>query len=175
LTDGPPRALLIAALVVAVGAVAAVLAIAATRQPAVEPVAIAAVPAPHAGDPPCHALMDALPQRLGDYDRAPTADPTPAGTAAWRSNADPDPVILRCGVDRPDDFVVGSSLQVVDDVQWFQVKDPAVDRSTWFAVDRPVYVALTLPQGSGPTPIQELSELIGRTIAAVPISPGPPR
>jgi hypothetical protein len=34
---------------------------------------------------------------------------------------------------------------------------------------------LTLPQGSGPTPIQELSEVIGRTIAAVPISPGPPR
>jgi hypothetical protein len=34
-------------------------------------------------------------------------------------------------------------------------------------------VALTLPTGSGPTPIQQLSEVIDRTIAAVPINPAP--
>jgi len=34
-------------------------------------------------------------------------------------------------------------------------------------------VALTLPSGSGPTPIQQLSEVIDRTIVAVPINPGP--
>jgi hypothetical protein len=38
-----------------------------------------------------------------------------------------------------------------------------------------VYVALTLPSGSGPTPIQQLSELIDHTIAAVPINPAPAR
>jgi Protein of unknown function (DUF3515) len=61
-------------------------------------------------------------------------------------------------------------------VQWFEVRDQSTaGRSTWYAVDRPVYVALTLPAGSGPTPIQELSEVIDRTITAVPITPAPAR
>ena len=42
-------------------------------------------------------------------------------------------------------------------------------------VDRPVYVALTLPTRSGPTPIQALSDLIARTMPAVPIDPNPAR
>ncbi|BCO37015.1 hypothetical protein MHEC_34480 [Mycobacterium heckeshornense] len=87
--------------------------------------------------------------------------------------------MLRCGLNRPPDFVVGSPIQVVDRVQWFQEMDTQAGgqagRSTWYTVDRPVYVALTLPPGSGATPIQELSEVIDRTIAAVPIAPAPPR
>jgi Protein of unknown function (DUF3515) len=46
-------------------------------------------------------------------------------------------------------------------------------RSTWYTVDRPVYVALTLPSGSGPTPIQQLSEVIDRNVGAIPIDPAP--
>jgi hypothetical protein len=42
-------------------------------------------------------------------------------------------------------------------------------------VDRPVYVALTLPSGSGPTPIQQISEVIDRAMPAVPINPGQPQ
>ena len=64
---------------------------------------------------------------------------------------------------------MGAPIQVVDAVQWFEVTDEG--RSTWFAVDRPVYIALTLPGGSGPTPIQEISEVIARTLAAEPIDP----
>ncbi|MGH3555569.1 MAG: DUF3515 domain-containing protein, partial [Mycobacterium sp.] len=78
-------------------------------------------------------------------------------------------VVLRCGLDRPVDFVVGSPIQVVDRVQWFEVRQD--NRSTWYTVDRPVYVALTLPPGSGPTPIQQLSDVVDHTIAAVPIKP----
>lgn len=170
-SDGPSRAAVAAALVVAIGGVGVVLAVAASRQPARQPVTIAALPAPHAGDPACRALLDALPERLGDYPRAPVTEPAPAGAAAWGAGS--DPVILRCGLDRPADFVVGSAIQVVDNVQWFAVR--ADDRATWYAVDRPVYLALTLPPGSGPTPIQQLSELIDETVAAVPISPAPPR
>jgi hypothetical protein len=48
-------------------------------------------------------------------------------------------------------------------------------RSTWFAVDRAVYVALTLPSGSGPTPIQTLSDTIAATLPATPMHPGPAR
>ncbi len=166
--DGPPRALLIAAIVVAAGVIIGILVFAALRQapPQQRPVAIASVPAPKANTAECRTLLDAVPQQLGDYHRAAA-----------------EPVILRCGLDRPTEFVVGSPIQVVDAVQWFRVgeagasNEPAADqgRSTWFAVDRPVYVALTLPQGSGPTPIQAISEVIAKSLPAKPIDPAPVR
>ncbi len=147
--DGPPRALLISAIVVAVAAVIAILIVAALRQsPADEkPVAIVALPAPKADSAECRTLSGAVPDDLGEFHRAPVADPAPAGAAAWRASPDGEAVILRCGLDRPTEFVVGSPLQVVDDVAWFEIADQG--RSTWFAVDRPVYVALTLPDGFG--------------------------
>jgi hypothetical protein len=181
--DGPPRALLIAALVVAVGAIIGILVVAALRQspPGQQPVAIASVPAPKGDGAECRALLGALPEQLGDYHRAPAAQPAPAGAAAWTAGG--EPVILRCGLDRPAEFVVGSALQVVNAVQWFRVGEaepanhPAADqgRSTWFAVDRSVYVALTLPQGSGPAPIQEISDVIVKALPAKPIDPAPAR
>src|ERR1700744_4065925 len=169
-SDGPPRAALIAALVLAIGVVVVVLAIAATHHQTA-PVVVAAVPAPHADDAACHQLVDALPRRLGDCSRAALVQPAPAGAAAWRPAGQGDPVILRCGLDRPADFVVGSPLQQGDRVQWFHVSQD--QRSTWYAVDRGIYLALTLPTGSGPTPIQQLSELIDRTMPAQPIAPSP--
>jgi hypothetical protein len=177
---GPPRVVIIVAIVLAVVAIGVVLVIAATRQTPSQPVVIPDVPAPQAADPACRALTAALPQRLGDYQRAPVAAPAPAGASAWRSGPDGEPVVLRCGLERPADFVVGSPIQVVDRVQWFQVaaqQQSAGDagRATWYTVDRPVYLALTLPSGSGPTPIQQLSEVIDRTIAAAAIDPAPAR
>lgn len=179
-SDTPPRALIIAALAVAVLAVAAVLALAATRRTPTPPVAIAAVPAPQAGGPECRSLLATLPETLGDYTRAQAVDPVPDGAAAWRSpeTTGIEPVIMRCGLSRPAEFVVGTPLQMVDDVQWLRLSDPGTGdpgtrRSTWVAVDRPVYVAITLPDGSGPTPIQTLSEVIARTLPAIPIRPGP--
>ncbi len=166
--DGPPRAALIAALVVAISTIGVILAIAATRH-RTTPAVIAAVPAPQAQDPACRTLTDALPQRLGDYTRAQVVQPAPVGAAAWQPAGAGDPVVLRCGLERPTDFIVGSPIQVVDKVQWFEVSQD--QRSTWYTVDREVYVALTLPQGSGPTPIQELSELIDRLMPARPINP----
>jgi hypothetical protein len=169
--DGPPRALLITAVVVAAGAIIGILVFAALRQSEPQPqaVAIASVPAPKADSAECRALLDALPDQLGDYRRAPAANPAPPGAAAWK--ADAEPVVMRCGLDRPAEFVVGSPLQVVDAVQWFELADQG--RSTWFAVDRPVYVALTLPQGSGPTPIQVISDVIAKTLPAKTIDPAP--
>ncbi|UXA08611.1 DUF3515 domain-containing protein [Mycobacterium sp. SMC-2] len=176
--EGPPRTLIIAAVALAVAAIGVILVIAANREAPPRPVAIPAFPAPQADSAACRALGGALPQRLGDYQRAPVAQPAPQGAAAWRAGTDSEPVVLRCGLDRPAEFVVGSPIQVVDRVQWFEVlpeRQSAGDagRSTWYTVDRPVYVALTLPSGSGPTPIQQLSEVVDHTIAAVPINPGP--
>lgn len=173
--DGPPKALMIAALLVAVLAVGGVLAVAATRRIPAAPVVIAAVPAPAAEAAECQGLLATLPDSFGDYRRAETAQPTPAGTAAWRSDeSGADPVIMRCGLDRPAEFVVGAPIQMVNQVQWFRIEDAGLRRSTWLCVDRPVYVALTLPDGSGPTPIQTMSEVIERTMPAVPIRPGKP-
>ncbi len=174
-SDGPPRSLLIAAIAVAVTAIVAVLVIAAVRQlpEQLQPVPLASVPAPRADTPECRALLDALPEQMGDYRRAPAAEPAPQGAAVWQNAPDAEPVILRCGLERPAEFVIGAPLQVVDAVQWFQVTEQG--RSTWFAVDRAVYIALTLPADSGPTPIQEISELIARKLAAKPIDPAPAR
>jgi len=177
--DGPPRVLLIGALALAVAAIVTVLAIAAARQAPRQPVAIAAVPAPQAEDPACRSLLEAAPQRLGDYQRVRAVDPAPAGAAAWQGEPGTEPVVLRCGLDRPAEFVMGSPIQVVDDVQWFRVGDTGADgspsdRSTWFTVDRPIYVALTLPAGSGPAPIQQLSETIAAPMPSVPIDPPRP-
>lgn len=190
-TDGPPRPALIAALVVAVGGLVAVLVVAAVlqRAPQQRPVAIAALPAPQADSPQCGELIEALPDRLGDYRRAAVLEPAPPGTAAWqRERADDEALVLRCGLDRPAEFTVGAPVQVVDAVQWFRVGEAGAGndrvgeagagdgdggRSTWFAVDRPVYVALTLPPDSGPTPIQSLSQVISDTLSARPPQPGP--
>jgi hypothetical protein len=171
-TDGPPRALLLAAVLIPVVAIGVVLAVAASRRTPPAPVAIAALPAAQAETPECQGLLATLPDQLGELRRAATAEPTPAGTAAWRG--DGEPVIMRCGLDRPAEFVVGAPIQMVDRVSWFRLTDPDAGRSTWVCVDRPVYVALTLPDGSGPAPIQTLSAVIERTMAAIPIRPGKP-
>ena len=172
--DAPPRWLMIAATLLTLTAIGTVLAVAASRRTPPAPVAIAAVPAAQANAPECRALLGDVPDRLGDYRRSVTAEPTPAGTAAWRSSSGGEPVILRCGLGRPAEFVVGAPIQMVDAVSWFRLQDPDSTRITWVCVDRPVYVAVTLPDGSGPTPIQELSGAIERTMARQPIQPGRP-
>jgi hypothetical protein len=166
---------LLAAIVVAVVAVVAVLVVAATREatPAPRPVAIAAAPAPEADGAACRALMNALPDVMGDYHRARAVEPVPAGAAAWQVGTDAEPVILRCGLDRPDEFVASSPLQVVDEVEWFRISGDG--RTTWVTVDRPAYVALTLPDGSGPTPIQLISKAVAQAMPAMPVNPGPVR
>ncbi len=176
--DGPPRGLVIAAIVLTLTAIGAVLAFAGSRNTPAAPVTVAAVPAPQAESPECQALMATLPDSLGEnYRRADTAQPTPAGTAAWRGSgtSEGDPVVLRCGLNRPAEFVVGSPLQMVNGVQWFRLEDPQSPLATWLCVDRAVYVALTLPTGSGPTPIQAMSDVIDRTMPAMPIRPAPAR
>jgi hypothetical protein len=173
--DGPPRAAMLAALVVAVAAVVGILVVATLRHAtaAQRPVAIVALPAPRADGAACRALVGGLPDRLGDYVRAVIAQPAPTGAAAWRPESDAEPVILRCGLDRPADFVVGTPVQMVDDVAWFRVADTG--RTTWIAVDRPAYVAFSLPDQSGPTPIQLISGAIAKAMPAVAVNPGPPR
>ncbi|MBP1158003.1 hypothetical protein JOE46_000162 [Rhodococcus sp. PvR099] len=150
-----------------------VAAVIAGRDPIQEPVALGTVPAPAAESPECAALIAALPENLGDFERAELMDPAPVGAAAWQAD-DAKEVVLRCGVDRPLEFNAASPLTVVDAVQWFEVPgEEGLDASTWFAVDRGVYVALTVPHGSGPTPLQDASAAITSTLEQRPLDPAP--
>ncbi|MFG1780851.1 DUF3515 domain-containing protein [Rhodococcus oryzae] len=150
-----------------------VAAVIAGRDPIQEPVALGTVPAPAAESPECTALIAALPENLGDFKRAELMDPAPVGAAAWQAD-DAKEVVLRCGVDRPLEFNAASPLTVVDAVQWFEVPgEEGLDASTWFAVDRGVYVALTVPHGSGPTPLQDASAAITGALEQRPLDPAP--
>jgi len=135
------------------------------------PLALPAVPAPAAGSPDCARLLAALPEWLPSgtarLDRRPLATPAPLGAAAWGVV---QTVILRCGLDRPAELTATATLLDVSGVQWLQL--PGQDAtSTWVAVDRPVYVALTQPDDSGTGPLQDVSAAIKSTLSEQPVRP----
>lgn len=161
-----------AALIVALIVAAVVM----QRSSPAEPVAITTVPAPDAQSSECASLMDVLPEQLGDLKRAELLEPAPEGAAAWRDPAIlGEPVVLRCGLERPLEFDRASALQIVNGVNWFEISGESMglESSTWYAVDRGIYVAVTIPNGSGPTPIQVLSNTVSDAVAKQPIDPAP--
>ncbi|AOW92346.1 hypothetical protein BFN03_05450 [Rhodococcus sp. WMMA185] len=155
-----------------IGIIAA--AVIAGRSPALQPVALGPVPAPSSRSAECDALMAALPDKLGDYTRAELVEPAPEAAAAWQP-AEGEPLVLRCGLDRPAEFDQASALQVINGVQWFEIpgESAGIDASSWFAVDRGVYVALTVPNGVGPTPLQDISDVVAETLPEQPLDPAP--
>lgn len=164
-----PLVLLVAALVLArdVGDEA-------TAAAANEPVTAVTFPAPGAESADCLALVEALPDSLGDAERVAFNEPAPPGAAAYRM-PDAAPVIVRCGLEAPPTFTVGTTLQEVNGVDWFNEPDPdpSVTASTWVAVDRSQYVAVTLPEGSGTGPIQDLSDALTASLEAARPRPAP--
>lgn len=167
-----PTLILAAALTVAVAAVVTVAVLGARARaraaaPDTGPVAVAAAPAPGASGRYCTALMPALPGRLVSQDRRPLADSQP-GVAAWGDPA----VILRCGLMDPAELTCSSELMQFTDasggsVAWLRLSDPSA--VTYIAVDRPVRIAVTLPAGTGPGPIQQLSQVIAARLPLRPV------
>ncbi|MGX6512044.1 DUF3515 domain-containing protein [Rhodococcus sp. SJ-2] len=145
-----------------------------SRDPVTSPVGLGPVPAPEAESTSCTDLLAAVPENIGEFARAELADPAPVGAAAWQA-PDASEVVLRCGLERPAEFDQAAALQVIDGVQWFEVSGAAqgIDASTWYAVDRPVYVALTVPNGSGPTPLQDISAAVIDVLPQHEIDPAP--
>ncbi|NLU81566.1 DUF3515 domain-containing protein [Rhodococcus sp. HNM0569] len=144
------------------------------RNPEREPVALGPVPAPAAPSAECGTLMAALPDQLGDFDRAELVEPAPEATAAWQQD-EGEPIVLRCGLDRPLEFDQAAALQVVNGVQWFEVsgQDVGMASSSWFAVDRGIYVGVTIPDGTGPTPLQDVSDTLSAALPQQPLDPAP--
>ncbi|MGF6880676.1 hypothetical protein ABIA39_000557 [Nocardia sp. GAS34] len=177
--DGPKRspALIATAVALPVALIIAVLIIAVFQGSHVtrDPLALGSVPQPASSGPGCTALLPALPAKLGDYTRSELAKPAPPATVAWQLPDGGDPIVLRCGLDRPAEFTKAAALQVVNGVNWFEVRDPASGNTsgTWYIVDRSTYIAVTMPDKAGPTPLQDLSNTVTKVLPAQPLDPGP--
>ncbi|SHK95405.1 Protein of unknown function [Pseudonocardia thermophila] len=140
-------------------------------EPVVEtgPLTVVPVDAPAAADPACTTLLDALPATLTGGLAEREISPPVAGVRAWA--AAPRPVVLRCGLPRPAELTPTSALLVVDGVSWLTLDDglPNPDLQTHIAVDRPVFVAVTMPVAVGAGPLQEISEVIAQNLPAQPV------
>jgi hypothetical protein len=174
-TGAPPRLLIVvaaavaAALVVAVGVFGVVSRGAdESTEAATGPLPLVPVPAAEAGSAECASLLEAVPAELlsaGETLRErELAEPAPAATVAW---GETEPVVLRCGLDRPPELTRTSQLRVINGVKWLQVPGPAT--ATWYVVDRPVYIALTVPDSAGTGPLQQISDTVSTTLDPVPL------
>ena len=115
----------------------------------------------------CPALMANLPLELaGDPSRRVDSD-SPY-VYAW---GDP-PVVLTCGVERPEGWTVGTSAIQINGVQWHvDTGDP--ESTVWTAVDRPVYVELRLPSGVDSAPVTALTVPLAEALPYQEPRPGP--
>jgi hypothetical protein len=138
------------------------------------PLAVAPVDAPAATGPDCTSLLAALPAELSAADGAlpprPLAEPVQPGVRAWA--AAPRPVVLRCGLPRPVELTPTSALLEINGVRWLQLDDGVPDPVvvTYVAVDRPVYLVLTVPTTAGSGPLQQVSDVVRETLPAAQVA-----
>ncbi|WP_188985547.1 DUF3515 domain-containing protein [Saccharopolyspora thermophila] len=134
------------------------------------PLALAPIPAPQATSPECAAVLAALPRELtvagARVPRRELAQPAPPATVAW-GDAEHDPVTVRCGIDAPAELTPTSQLLDVSGVSWLEISQGG--DTSWLAVDRPVYVALSAPGGTGTGPLQDLSAILRDTLPKQPV------
>ena len=130
------------------------------------------VSTPAAASADCSHLLSGLPGEMiterGLFSRRVLADPVPAGTAAWGGDPGTPPIVMRCGLPRPEGLSAGAPLLVVDGVDWAGVEDGDPATTTWVTTDRSVYVGLTLPDGIGNDPVQEISRCVKIALVSRP-------
>ncbi|RZS39275.1 uncharacterized protein DUF3515 [Herbihabitans rhizosphaerae] len=135
------------------------------KPPRTGPLPVVPVPAPAADSPDCASLLPALPAVVvsngEQWPRLPLAEPAPRATAAWGTPTG-DPAILRCGLDRPAELTPTSALREVNGVRWLPVSRE--DATTFWAVDRAVFVVLTVPPTAGTGVLQDVSTALGRAL-----------
>ncbi|MGH3978634.1 MAG: DUF3515 domain-containing protein, partial [Pseudonocardiaceae bacterium] len=85
--------------------------------------------------------------------------------AAWGQ----PPTVLRCGLGRPAELTASSRLLAVSGVQFLEIPGPGATR--WVVVDRPVYVAVTLPDGVGSAPLQQVATAVRGTLPRTDVAP----
>ncbi|WP_245695731.1 DUF3515 domain-containing protein [Actinopolyspora saharensis] len=136
------------------------------------PLALPPVEAPEAESAACRKVLDALPAELSVDDasvpRRELARPAPAGAVAWGDD-EHSPITVRCGITAPAELTKTSELMNVSGVDWLPVSSGG--NTSWIAVDRPVYVALTASDRIGLGPVQKLSEALRGTLPKREVSP----
>ncbi len=105
-------------------------------------VLVDAYPAEPGSDVDCAALLADLPAEVAGLETRAVSDGVEA--AAW---GDP-PVVLRCGVGRPEAFEATSRCDTVEDVDWFS--EPTADGVLFTTVGRRVDVSVDVPSVHDP-------------------------
>lgn len=136
------------------------------------PVDVSPVPRTSTADRLCPGFLAKLPEKMAGQGRR-RVNAQQSYFLAWGA----PPLIVQCGVPRPAGFRVGTqTIGIAPDpkkparaVQWFETGNSGV----WTAVDRDVYIAVTVPDG-GDTQgtLQTIGTVILKTLPARPIRPG---
>ena len=122
------------------------------------PLPVVVPPVTPEADQYCPAVMSALPLELAGEASRPVQSDSPFAYA-WGE----PPVVLICGVDRPAGWVVGASAIQINGVQWYvDTADP--DTTVWTAVDRPVYVEVSLPASVDSAPVTALTTELAQAL-----------
>jgi hypothetical protein len=124
---------------------------------------------------PCAQVLSALPVQLDGLNPRKVAPAPDSGApvVAWGDPA----IVLQCGVTRPKELTEGSSALVVavNNVNWLPVT--ASNSTTFIAIDRAVYIAVTVPKSYAQPPLATLSTAIAGVLpqicSAAPDGPGP--
>jgi Protein of unknown function (DUF3515) len=122
------------------------------------PLPVAVPPVTPEADASCPALMGALPLELTGEASRPVQSDSPYAYA-W---GDP-PIVLVCGVDAPAGLEPTSPLIQINGVNWF-VDTGHPDVVVWTAVDRAVYVQVTVSADTDSAPVTALGPVINDTL-----------
>lgn len=127
------------------------------------PVPVATVGQPGADSAACNSLMRKLPTDLAGSKQRPI-EGGGNGIAAW---GDPT-IILRCGLETPEQLNCSAALTQVDAVAWLELANDGLPDTTYIAADRSVRIAVTIPDGTGTGtgPIQQISDIVSATLPA---------
>ncbi|ALG86905.1 hypothetical protein ACH46_14025 [Gordonia phthalatica] len=115
----------------------------------------------------CAEFIAKLPAQLGDFNDK-TIDDT---TVRWRKEGS-DPLVLKCGVQRPEKLEPTSALQVINPIQWFLTDSRDDAGQAYVSVDHRPYIAVWVPLRAGNAPITDLSALIADNLTAAPLDFG---
>ncbi|MFW3169470.1 DUF3515 domain-containing protein [Geodermatophilus sp. CPCC 206100] len=130
------------------------------------PLPVAVPPVTPEAEAACPALVAALPLELaGEPSRRVESDSPFA--YAWGE----PPIVLVCGVDRPAGLEPTSPLIQINGVNWLvDTDDPGA--IVWTAVDRPVYVQVTVSADTDSAPVTALGPVINDTLPVQEVRPG---
>lgn len=133
------------------------------------PVDVSPVPRNTTADRLCPSFLAKLPETLAGQGRR-RVNAQNAYFLAWGV----PPVIVQCGLPRPKGFTVGTQTiniappKSAKSVRWFETGSSGV----WTAVDRDVYISVTVPDGGDTTgTLQTIGSVILKTLPARPIHP----